>query len=271
MKYFRVTFTGADPGKKEILTARLFGIGAEGIEEKDDRVEAWFGENVFPETELQVLSRELELSCRKELVPAINWNAAWEASYEPVVIAGRCYVRAPFHPSRSDLEIELVIEPRMSFGTAHHETTVLMAEAMLATGFTGKKVLDMGCGTGILAILAEKLGAPEVLAVDNDEWAVDNTADNLLKNNCSRITVKKGETDAVEGTFDSILANINRNVLVEQMPFFSRSLKPGGLLFLSGFYAEDAGTILATGGGNGFREVRRNMKNNWTFLLLEKQ
>ncbi len=271
MNYIRVKFFDILPEKKEFLIFFLTELGAEGFEERENELDAWFGETKYPAVRVLQLSQEQKIKYSEETVEEINWNQAWEESYEPVVISGKCYVRAPFHPVLGDMEYEIIIEPRMSFGTAHHETTVLMIETMLTLDFSGKQVLDMGCGTGILAILAEKSGASRVLAIDNDEWAVRNANDNLDKNNCRFITVKKGGLEALTGTFDIILANINRNILLDQIPAYGNYMIKSGRLLVSGFYDEDLEAIREKAQEAGFSLSGSGSRNNWVAALFVKK
>lgn len=194
-----------------------------------------------------------------------NWNALWESNYAPVLIEERCYIRAPFHEARPASEYEIVIEPKMSFGTAHHETTSLMIAHLLDEPLTGKRVLDMGAGTGVLAILAHKKGAQRIVAIDNDEWAYENNIENNERNDATEIEVRLGEAPAIgDDTFDVIIANINRNVLVNDIPAYAKALNINGILFLSGFYqGEDLDIIKAKCAENGLQFVSVKEKNNW--------
>lgn len=175
-----------------------------------------------------------------EAMPDINWNKEWESHYEPVQIGSFCFVKAPFHLQTPSVKHVVLIEPKMSFGTAHHPTTALMIEFISQTEYAGKKVIDMGCGTGILAILANKEGASEVTAIDYDEWACNNAIENVERNKALQTIVIRGGKEVLSDySADIIIANINRNVLIDQMECYSRSLTKGGFLFLSGFYTSD--------------------------------
>ena len=201
-----------------------------------------------------------------------DWNAVWEASYEPVTIAGRCHIRAPFHEPCPDAEYEIIIEPKMSFGTAHHETTSLMIEYILEEEFTGKSVLDMGSGTGVLAILARKRGATPVIAIDNDPWAYENNIENNARNRINDITVKLGDASAIgEQVFDVIIANINRNILLNDMHLYAKSMHPGSIIFFSGFYqGHDLDTIKAKAATLGLEFVSNKVRNEWTAAKFVK-
>jgi ribosomal protein L11 methyltransferase len=194
-----------------------------------------------------------------------NWNAVWESQYDPVLIDNRCMVRAPFHPQPVGLEFDIVIMPKMSFGTAHHETTKLMIQYLLSMQVSGKSLLDMGSGTAVLAILARMKGAFPVSAIDNDEWAYNNAVENVQGNNFADIEVLSGDASLLAGkTFDIVLANINRNILLNDIPAYRESLNADGKLFMSGFYSEDLPLIEAKANESGLRILSSRMDNNWT-------
>jgi ribosomal protein L11 methyltransferase len=188
-----------------------------------------------------------------------------------VVIAGRCYVRAPFHPSKKEYEYELVIEPKMSFGTAHHETTSMIIQLMLELDLKGKTMLDMGCGTGILAILAHKQGAIDIVAIDNDEWAIENTKENIVKNN-TVIKAMPGDAKTITGMkFDIVLANINRNILLNDIPIYAKSINEKGQLLLSGFYENDLPVIRKRAEESGLCYQKHLINNDWVAVLFAKK
>jgi ribosomal protein L11 methyltransferase len=192
-----------------------------------------------------------------------NWNATWEQNFNPILVGGVCAVRAPFH-EKTEVAYDIVIEPKMSFGTGHHETTHMMLQHILDHDFWGKAVLDMGSGTGVLAILAEKKGAKAVDAVDFDNWCYLNALENVERNNCKNIRVYEGDAALLKGKkYDIILANINRNILLEDLPHYVKCLNTNGLLFLSGFYKEDIIAISAKCGELGLKFEKNLEKNNW--------
>jgi ribosomal protein L11 methyltransferase len=194
-----------------------------------------------------------------------NWNAVWESQYDPVLINNRCMVRAPFHPQQAGVEFDIVIMPKMSFGTAHHETTKQMIQYLLSVEVTGKSLLDMGSGTAVLAILARMKGAFPVTAIDNDEWAYNNALENVQSNNFADIEVLLGDASLLEGKkYDIILANINRNILLNDIPAYRESLNPDGKLFMSGFYSEDLPLIEAKANETGLNIMSKRIENNWT-------
>src|SRR5690606_35835021 len=191
------------------------------------------------------------------------WNQEWEKNFEPIEVDGKCTVRAPFHPQKN-FEDEIVIEPKMSFGTGHHETTFMMLQFILENDFEDKSVLDMGCGTAVLAILAEMRGASVLDAIDIDEWCFENSKENILKNNCENISVHLGDASLLrEKSYDVIIANINRNILLNDMEIYSNSLNGGGDLYVSGFYSEDLPIIKTCCNNLGFEFVENKEKNKW--------
>ena len=205
-----------------------------------------------------------------EEMPDKDWNELWEASYQPVVVNERCRVRAPFHEPDPNFEFDLVIEPKMSFGTANHETTAQIIQLMLETGFQGKSVLDMGSGTAVLAILAKKLGAAHTVAIDNDEWAYRNAFTNCELNGISDIEIVLGDALAIQGQYDIVLANINRNILLRDMPYYNDAMKPGAHIFFSGFYTDDLLSIQEEAARLGLRYCRHLSRNNWVAVEFVK-
>lgn len=198
-----------------------------------------------------------------EEMPEKDWNEVWEASYQPVVVNERCRVRAPFHAPDPSFEFDLVIEPKMSFGTANHETTAQIIQLMLETDFQGKDVLDMGSGTAVLAILAKKLGAARTVAIDNDEWAYRNAFTNCELNGISDIEIVLGDALAIQGQYDVVLANINRNILLRDMHYYVAAMRPDAHIFFSGFYTEDLESIKMEAERLGLRYCRHLSRNNW--------
>ena len=246
MKYSEVIFTckGGEDWQRDLLIHDLAGIGFDTFESKVDGFAAYIATE---QLDLQFLESLLihqpagfDVDYKiKEILPR-NWNAVWESNFEPVVIADQCYIRATFHEPQPAYPYEIIIDPKMAFGTGHHQTTSLIIQYMLETEFEGKKVLDMGCGTGILAILAAKLGASEVLAIDNDPVCVASVEENRTRNGVAHVSTECGSVDLIIGRqFDVILANINRNILLDQMNAYSQPLETAGELYISGFYDGD--------------------------------
>jgi len=260
----------------DILIAELAEVGFDTFEENDAGFCAYTTEDVFnADAVAEVMSRyeaQGELNYSHRIITRQNWNAEWEKNFQPLVIAERVSVRAPFHPKPDGVEHDIVIMPRMSFGTGHHETTALMIENQLDVDHRGKRVLDMGCGTGILAIMAEMLGARQVLAVDTEPWTVENARDNAAENQCHNIECRLGgvETLANEEPFDLILANINRNVLLEDMHEYARLLPSGRPILFSGFYEEDLPKITAEAEKHGLRYQQHRTLRSWVSGLYMK-
>ena len=269
MTYLELSLTLA-PEFSEILVAELAQVGFESFTEEPDGLKAYIREDEFNEpllTELLIRYEELTpLAYALERIEPRNWNAEWEQSYEPIDVAGRCLVRASFHPpAGQEFEVEIVINPKMSFGTGHHETTALMLEHQLDLDQAGKTILDVGCGTGILAIMAAKRGAARVRAFDIEEWAAENAIENAQLNNVAdRVTVRQGTLQTEpEAQYDVVLANINRNILLADMPGYARFLAPGGTLLVSGFYETDLPDITAAAGAAGLTPGPVKAKNGW--------
>ena len=262
MEYFEIRIHPVSEEKQEILTSLLAEVNFESFVETEDELLAYIQAHNYVREKVEQLCDQFEVKFTEKQIPDQNWNAEWEKNFEPVLIAEKCYIRAPFHAPRPDYPFEIIIEPKMSFGTAHHETTALMIEVMMQMDFMGKKVLDMGCGTGILAILADKMGAAEVEAIDNDPWAYNNAMENMEKNHVTAMTVKMGDVDAAGSGYDILLANINRNVLISHLPEYSKCIKKGELL-MSGFYEEDLAMIRQAAELNAFIFDRHITKNRW--------
>jgi ribosomal protein L11 methyltransferase len=278
MDYIKVDFEiGSEDvaATSEILIAWLGELPFESFEETETGIAGYVPKKLFDQQQLDETLREISLpvsiTFKTSVIADQNWNAVWESNFEPVMIAGRCYVRAPFHPAKDDAEYEMVIEPKMSFGTAHHETTAMMLEYVLETDWHGKHFLDMGCGTGALAILASMRGAKSGVAIDNDEWAFENSKENLERNNISNIEVRLGGKEKIgDDQFDIILANINRNILLDQIETYNSVLRPGGLLFMSGFYKEDIPFITEAAAKFGISLQHQREQNKWVAVKMVK-
>lgn len=273
MNYKAVEFYDADAEKQEILVAYLAEAGFEMFEDTPDGLKAFIVEGNYDEVKLEeeVISKFPDISYSVSQIQQQNWNELWEKNFEPMQI-GDVYIRAPFHDSRPGVKHELIIEPKMSFGTGHHATTSLMILEMLKTDFQGKTVLDMGCGTSLLAILASKLGAKKILAIDIDDWAVENSIENCARNNVHNVETIKGDASSLKGLhFDIILANINRNVLLEDMPAYANVLPAGGLILFSGFYESDMEAIQNSAAANGFQFLNSDAMNQWAVMRFSKK
>ncbi|HEX8563493.1 MAG TPA: 50S ribosomal protein L11 methyltransferase [Flavobacterium sp.] len=258
----------------EILIAELGEKPFESFVETDFGIVAYVQKQLWSEDILDDLyilrSPEFVISYKVEEIEQVNWNEEWEKNFEPIDVDGKCHVRAPFHP-KTDAEYDIVIEPKMSFGTGHHETTHMMIQHLLETDIAGLKTLDMGCGTAILAILAEKKGAAPIDAIDIDNWCYLNSIENAERNNCGMISVYEGDAALLKGRlYDLIIANINRNILLNDMAQYSECLNRGGILLLSGFYAEDVPFIDEACTANGLTFEKNLQRNNWVSLKYRK-
>ena len=227
----------------EILIAELGYVGFDSFVESEKGVTAYIQKdkwNAFILDDINILSsKEFEITFEFNEIEQTNWNEEWEKNFKPIVVDNQVTVRAPFH-DKPTTKYDLVIEPKMSFGTGHHETTYMMIQHILKNDFKNKSVLDMGCGTGVLAILAEKVGANELDAIDIDNWCYVNSLENVERNNCEKVSVYEGDVKLLDGNnYDIIIANINRNILLADIPRYTKCLNKNGTLFLSGFYKED--------------------------------
>lgn len=233
----------------EILTAWLSEAGFDSFVENETGLEAFIPAHLYQPEAIEAIKKQnpaIGFDFTAQEIPDQNWNELWEKNYfQPIIIGKECVVRSPFHKTFPDIRYQIVIEPKMSFGTGHHETTSMVMEHILETEMTGKKVLDMGCGTGILGILASMRGATKVTGIDIDSWCTQNSLENCTLNNIHNFEILQGDAQLLVHSepFDVILANINRNILLEDLPAYCRVLKPGGTIILSGFYHNDLEAI----------------------------
>ncbi|MGB5554650.1 MAG: 50S ribosomal protein L11 methyltransferase [Flavobacteriaceae bacterium] len=254
------------PGS-DILIAQLGELGFESFVENEDGILAYVQKEDWYESilkGLQILDHpKFKIEYTRAEIEQENWNATWESNFNAIQVGDQCTVRAPFH-QKSTATFDIVIEPKMSFGTGHHETTHMMLQHLLDHNFEDKSVLDMGSGTGVLAILAAMKGARPVDAIDIDNWCYLNAAENVERNNQDGITVLEGDVALLQGRkYDIILANINRNILLADIPIYAESLTKNGVLFLSGFYAEDIEIISKKCLDSGLKFEKNLEKNNW--------
>ena len=258
----------------EILIAELGEKAFESFIETENGISAFvqkdlWGINIL--NDIQILTNpEFKIEFTFEEIEQVNWNEEWEKNFEPIDVDGKCHVRAPFH-EKTNAEFDIIIEPKMSFGTGHHETTHMMIQHILETNLVGKKTLDMGCGTAILAILAEMKGAQPIDAIDIDNWCYLNSIENAERNNCKNISVYEGDASLLVGKkYDVIIANINRNILLNDMQQYKDCLNENGILFLSGFYTEDIPLISESCTSKGLSYVKQFERNNWVALKFVK-
>ena len=276
MKTIEYTFTAPTSDiQHDMLTTMLGELGFDSFMDDDLGLKAYCSADQRDDQAVEELLRMeafhgIHLLAADEM-PDKDWTELWEASYQPVVINDRCRVRAPFHELDPSFEFDLVIEPKMSFGTANHETTAQIIQLMLETDFQGKEVLDMGSGTAVLAILAKKLGAARTVAIDNDEWAYNNAFTNVALNGIDDMEIVLGDATAIQGEFDVVLANINRNILLRDMQRYVDAMRLQGRIFFSGFYTEDLESIKAEAERLNLRYERHLTRNNWVAAEFLKQ
>ncbi|PWH81446.1 50S ribosomal protein L11 methyltransferase [Brumimicrobium oceani] len=277
MNYFQITLNIA-PIKPwtEILTQELAVIGFDSFTEENKSLQAYVSEENYNEDQFNALIEEyrqkkVAIKFEKEHIPAQNWNAVWESDYEPVNIDKKILIRAPFHKADSSFELAIEIQPQMSFGTGHHQTTYLLSKHLLTVDFKEKKVLDVGTGTGVLGILASKLGAETVFGTDIEEGAVENAIENCERNAVKNFEIIKGDIDLVPNEkYDIVIANINKNVLKRHMEAYAKLTKKNGLLFLSGFFETDISELSAHAKLYNFDTLESYQKETWAVIKLTK-
>ena len=275
MNYIEYDFT-VSPTEMgaEILMAELAEVGFDSFEDTPTGIKAYIPKDSWNEQILQdiyLLSNpEFTISYQITEIEQVNWNEEWEKNFSPIVVEDLCTVRANFHPV-PNTRYDIVITPKMSFGTGHHETTYMMLQQLLPLSLEGTKVLDMGCGTGILAIMAALRGAHDITAIDIDPWCVENATENVQQNNCSFITIKEGDVSLIAGEqYNLILANINRNILLSDIPAYTQALLPQGLLLVSGFYEEDLPAIKEKCQEVGLTYLSHIERNRWVSAKFQR-
>jgi ribosomal protein L11 methyltransferase len=276
MEYTELDIRLKDPNPfSEIIIARLNDIDFETFLEDENGVKCYIKSESFNEDNIKsiidVVSQQTSLQYSIKKIPQKNWNAEWEKNFTPVVINSRCVIRADFHSPCKDIEEEIIINPKMSFGTGHHETTFLMINHLYSINLIDKNVLDMGSGTGVLSIASSKLGAKNVTGIDIDKWAYENSIENTRLNNIDNINFILGDVDSLDDLiFDIILANINRNIILRDLPVYHQSLSIDGELLISGFLHEDINMILSKAKKLGFKLINKKNKNQWYMLHLRR-
>ena len=281
MKYFEITFT-AQPCNEivtDVLSALIAEIGFESFVECEGGIQAYIQQSLFDEEALKNVLADFPLPDTNITYSIFepedkDWNEEWEKNFfQPIVIDNRCVIHSTFHKDYPKAEYDIVINPQMAFGTGHHETTSSILGELLDADLKGKSVLDMGCGTSILAILASMRGADPVTAIDIDDWCVNNSRDNIALNNINNITVELGDASLLEGRepFDVIIANINRNILLNDMHAYVSCMHSGSEIYMSGFYVQDIDAIREKGESLGLKFVHYREKNNWVAVKLIKE
>jgi ribosomal protein L11 methyltransferase len=278
MDYYEITLN-CSPREPwaDIAVALLAELPFDSFVDTETGILAYIPANEFNETEVNALfkqnfTQEVEYTLSKRFIEQENWNAKWESDFEPVHVGDELSILAPFHDQSLAKKRVIEIMPKMSFGTGHHQTTRLMCSFLLEEEVHGKKVLDMGTGTGILAILAEQLGASSILAVDIEDWSVENTIENAERNACIKIEGRCGDMDCIsENEFDIILANINRNILLRHLPSYAEKLTSNGVLFLSGFFVSDSEDLKQAAADNGLTFHEQKSEENWCALKFQRK
>ncbi|MGZ8517198.1 MAG: 50S ribosomal protein L11 methyltransferase [Chitinophagaceae bacterium] len=268
--YIQIEYQNISQEQSDLLIAQLSEIGFDGFEEEENKLKAFIDSNNFDETLLQDISTPLHVDFSKSVIEDTNWNKVWESNFDPVIVDDFVAVRADFHEPIKDVELEIIITPKMSFGTGHHATTYMMIQQMREIDFINKTVFDFGTGTGVLAILAEKLGAKNIVAIDNDSWSMENAAENIKRNDCTAIDLRLADTAAMDGNFDIILANINKNVILENLEVLTKQLSWDSTLVLSGLLIQDEEDILIKSKNTGLKLLKTSKKGNWLLLKLSR-
>lgn len=248
---------------REQLIAELAEIGYDGFEESTNLLKAYIPQALYRQYAINNILNKHNLSCSESIINKQNWNELWESNFEPVQVDDFVGIRAYFHPPLKNVIHEIVITPKMSFGTGHHATTHMMMQLMKELELEGKSVFDFGTGTGILAILAEKLGAKQVLAVDNDAWCIENASENILVNSCNNIDIQKIDSLKIKEKVDFLLANINKNIILDNILLLRDGLISGGQLLLSGLLEEDEKDILSATSLMGLQHLNTIKRNGW--------
>jgi ribosomal protein L11 methyltransferase len=269
MNYIQVQVNDTDNEKNELLIALLANAGFESFEETDTILKAFIKENEFDQTALDEVINPLNLTYTSSVIPQQNWNAQWESSFEPILVNDFVAIRAAFHQPIKDVKHEIIITPKMSFGTGHHATTYMMIEQMEDLDFTGKTVVDFGTGTAVLAILAEKMGAVAINAIDYDEWSIENAIENAAANNCTKIKLIQAETLVTNNKYDIILANINLNVIMNNLVAIQSVSKKDSFILLSGFIKADEAVMLKALTATSIHPLKTIQKGEWICMLTQ--
>ncbi len=267
MNYIQVQINDTDNEKNELLIALLANAGFESFEETDTTLKAFIKENEFDQRALDEVINPLNLTYTSSIIPQQNWNAQWESSFEPILVNDFVGIRAYFHQPIKNVKHEIIITPKMSFGTGHHATTYMMIQQMEALDFAGKTVVDFGTGTAVLAILAEKMGAIKIDAIDYDEWSIENSIENAGANNCTKINLIQAETIAANNVYDIMLANINLNVILANIAAIKQVSKRGTQILLSGFIKADEAEMVNALTQNGIHPIKTIQKLEWICIL----
>jgi ribosomal protein L11 methyltransferase len=266
----QVSIDVLDEAVKDILIAELAALGFDGFEETETGLLSYIALAGFDgelTSGLEELVNRYGLTYTSNAIDKQNWNALWESNFEPVLVDDFVGVRANFHDSfNGAVEHDIIITPKMSFGTGHHGTTYSVMQLMRGIDFKGQSVFDFGTGTGLLAILAHKLGAGDILAVDNDDWCIENASENIIVNNAQSIEIHKVDNAKLNKKFSIIIANINKNIILDNLAFLAEATVPGGVVLLSGLLVEDEPEIESACAALGWKHQKTRIRNNWIAL-----
>lgn len=256
----------------DVLIAELFEVGFDSFQEFDDGFEGSCDQSQFEEAEIKdIFNNYPNVTYVIKEQEKINWNEEWEKNYDPIIVGDKCIVRASFHESQPQFEYEIIVTPKMSFGTGHHATTYQVLDYQMTLDHTNKKVLDVGTGTGILAIMASKRGATVITATDIDDWCIENSEENFSLNEVSDVKLIKGQiSEVVEKDYDIIIANINKNVLIDQIGEYASRMQSGGELILSGFYDDDIRDLEAEAHHYELKKLKSTTRDKWAMLAFKK-
>jgi ribosomal protein L11 methyltransferase len=269
MDYLQIEFETVNEGEAEMLIALLYEAGFESFEETENSLLAFIKEDGFVEDSLESILKLVPVNYAITVIPTQNWNKQWESSFEPIIVHDFVAIRAAFHQPIKNVQHEIIITPKMSFGTGHHATTYMMIEQMGSLDLTNKTVLDFGTGTAVLAILAEKMGAVSIDAIDYDEWSIENSIENAAVNNCTKINLIKAETISVTAVYDIILANINLNVIMQNLEAIKTVCKTGSFVLLSGFLKGDETVMQHALYECKIRQIKSVQKGEWICILAQ--
>jgi ribosomal protein L11 methyltransferase len=268
--YIEIIIPVSSEEQSSLFIASLTALGFDGFLEEAACLKAYIPYLTFNRSEFESWCSESQVQAQQNLVKPTNWNQQWESNFQPVNVGKFAVVRASFHSPVNEVEYDIIINPKMSFGTGHHATTYMMIDQMKGIDFLNKRVLDFGTGTGVLAILSKKMGASYVAAIDNDTWSIENATENIHLNGTMEIVLNCASFPPAQDTFDIILANINKSVLLRFISHFHSLLNPGGLLLLSGFLKDDVEDLSTAAQTNGFIIENAQFQNEWVLLRLKR-
>ena len=269
MNHLQIIILVTNIDLQDIIIAHLENIGYDGFEQDEQKIKAYILENDFNDLELTQLLKPYNLLFTKNIILKQNWNELWESNFQPVTVDNFVGIRAHFHQPLKNVKHEIIITPKMSFGTGHHATTFQVMQLMEFINFENKTVFDFGTGTGILAILAEKLGASSVYAIDNDDWCIENATENIVQNHCTKITISKAEDATTQQNFDVVLANINKNIIQANFELLHNNCKNETQVILSGLLIEDEKDIISLANNKYWKHLKTVKKDAWIAMMFQ--